>query len=370
MWKLKALFASAFLAAVLGVSGCQQEAPVTPKAQAQVIQAEVAEVTLGTIPLTAVVPGSVVPDQRARIASRLMGYIKNLDVKVGETVKRGQKLFSIDSGDIHSQISQARAGYQQAKAALTDAKLDFDRFSKLYKEDSVSKQQFDKIRLQYSVAQENLAAAKSGLDQARSQLKYANVTAPFSGVVVEKNAVAGDLAAPGNPILAIENLSSLSVQAEVSGDLFAVLRNGDKAQVLIDGQKESMEGTIYTLVGAADPRTRTHTVKLSLPVVANVNSGTFARVSFTRGERQTVLVPKSAVLTRAGIDGVFVVEDGKAMFHMVRTGVDIGDKVEIQSGLTLGDQIVINNNQSMLNGDTVEFSGATETAEQTTEQGA
>lgn len=368
MQNLKALFAVAFLAATMGISGCQQEAAVSEKPQAQVIQAAVSDVKLGTIPLTAVVPGTVVPDQRARIASRLMGYIKDLNVEVGQTVKRGEPLFTIDSSDIRSQIAQAQAGYQQAQAALTDAKLDFDRFQKLFKDDSVSKQQFDKIRLQYSVAQENLAAAKSGLDQARSQLKYSNVTAPFSGVVVEKNAVAGDLAAPGNPILSIENLNSLSVQTEVSGDLFAVLRNGDKAIVMIDGQSEPMEGTIYTLVGAADPRSRTHTVKLSLPAVQNINSGTFARVSFTRGERQTLMVAKSAVITRAGIDGVFVVEEGKAFFHMVRTGVEIGDQIEIQSGVDLGDKIVINNNESMLNGDIVEVD-STSTAT-TSEQGA
>lgn len=364
MRKLKALFAVAFMAAALGMSGCQQEAQETDKPKAQVIQAQVAQVQLGTIPLTAVVPGTVVPDQRARIASRLMGYIKDLKVKVGQTVTQGEVLFKIDSSDISSQIAQAQAGYQQAQAALTDAKLDFDRFEKLFKEDSVSKQQFDKIRLQYSVAQENLAAAKSGLDQARSQLKYANVTAPFSGVVVEKMAVAGDLAAPGNPILSIENLSSLSVQTQVSGELFAKLRNGDTAQVMVDGQAKPMVGTIYTLVGAADPRSRTHTVKLSLPAVNNINSGTFARVSFTRGERQTLMIPKTAVVTRAGIEGVFVVDEGKAFFHMVRTGVEIGDEIEIQSGLALGENIVIDNNQSLLNGDIVETTNAL------TEQGA
>ncbi|WP_130537894.1 efflux RND transporter periplasmic adaptor subunit [Thiomicrorhabdus indica] len=369
MKKLKALFAVAFMAAALGISGCQQEAQVSEKPKAQVIQAQVDEVQLGTIPLTAVVPGTVVPDQRARIASRLMGYIKDLRVEVGQSVKRGEVLFKIDSSDIRSQITQAQAGYQQAQAALTDAKLDFDRFEKLFKDDSVSKQQFDKIRLQYSVAQENLAAAKSGLDQARSQLRYANVTAPFSGVVVEKMAVAGDLAAPGNPILSIENLSSLSVQTEVSGELFAKLRNGDTAKVLVDGQPEAMVGTIYTLVGAADPRSRTHTVKLSLPAVSTINSGTFARVSFTRGERQTLMIPKSAVVTRAGIDGVFVVDEGKAFFHMVRTGVEINGDIEVQSGLALGDKIVIDNNQSLLNGDTVKTTNnSSENA--STEQGA
>lgn len=354
MQKLRALFAVAFMTAALGLTACQQEATTSEKPPAQVIQAQVADVELGSIPLTSVVPGTVVPDQRARIASRLMGYIKDLNVKVGQKVEQGQALFSIDSSDIRSQISQAQAAFQQAQAALTDAKLDFDRFEKLFKEDSVSKQQFDKVRLQYSVAQENLAAAKSGLNQAKSQLKYANVKAPFTGVIVEKMAVAGDLAAPGNPVLVIENLSSLSVQTEVSGELFAALRNGDTASVMIDDQPSAMEGTIYTLIGAANPRSRTHTVKLSLPAVNNINSGTFARVSFTRGERQTLMIPKSAIVTRAGIDGVFVLQDGQAFFHMVRTGIEIDERVEVQAGVALGDKVLVSNNQSVLNGDTIE----------------
>lgn len=344
------------LVVATGLTGCGQEETDTAshESNVQVVKANVETVSLGTIPLKAVVPGAVVPDQKAQIASRLMGYIKNLDVKVGQEVKAGQLLFSIDSTDVNSQILKAQSGYQQAQAALKDAKLDYDRFSKLYKEDSVSKQQFDKISLQYKVAQENLVAAKTGLNQAKSQLNYANVKAPFDGVVVEKMAVAGGLAAPGNPVLTLENLKSLSVQTQVAEDLFAVLRPGDEAEVRIDGQKKVLTGTIYTLVSAADPKTRTHTVKLSLPPLVNVNSGTFARVGFKRGERQTMMIPKSAVLNRSGVEGVFVMEDEKAYFHMVRLGEEIGDRIEVKAGLNLGDTIVIDNNISLLNGDKIE----------------
>ncbi len=337
----------------LGLSGCSSEQEATSSASqtANTVAVTVETVRLGEIPLMAVVPGSVVPEQKASIASRLIGYIKALDVQVGQTVKQGDLLFSIDSADIKSQITQANAAYQQALAGLRDAKLDFDRFSKLFKEESVSKQQYDKMRLQYSVAQQNVAAAKSSLNQAKEQLHYANVRAPFDGVVVEKLAVAGDLAAPGKPVLVIENSTSLSVQTEVAGDLFAVLRLGDDVQIALEGQPEPFIGTVYTLVGAANAKTRTHTVKLSLPKNLNINSGTFARVSFNRGVRQTMMVPKAAVINRAGIDGVFVVQDGKAFFHMVRTGLVRNELVEIQSGLALGEVIVTFSEQPLLNGD-------------------
>jgi len=344
------------LASMATLSACQSEETAQPvEEKQQQVRVNVQTVALGTIPLKAVVPGSVVSDQKAQIASRLMGYIKNLDVKVGQEVKMGDLLFSIDSTDVNSQILKAKSGFQQAEAALKDAKLDYDRFKKLYEEASVSKQQFDKINLQYKVAQENLVAARTGLNQARAQLKYVNVKAPFDGVVVQKMSSAGSLAAPGNPVLVLENRSSLSVQTQVSNDLYARLRVGDTAEVMIDGQKQPKLATIYTMVSAADPKTQTHTVKLSLPTVSNVNSGTFAQVGFVYGERQTMMIPKSALVVRSGIEGVFVVEDNKAYFHMVRLGQTVKDQVEVKSGINLGDQIVISNNQSLLNGDKLIF---------------
>lgn len=347
------------LAMALGLAGCDKNSPAPEQeGSAKVVKAQTVTVSLGSVPLKAVMPGSVVPDQRANIASRIMGYIENLDIEVGDKVKRGQLLFKIDAGDINNQITQAQSAYQQARASLRDATADYNRFTKLYKEKAVSKQQFDKIRLQYQVAQENLAAAQAGLKQAKDQLNYANVKAPFDGVIVEKMATEGSLAAPGNPVVVMENLTSLSVQTQVSNDLYAVLRIGDKAKVKIDGIEQPFEGTIYTLVSAADPATRTHTVKLSLPDVNDINSGTFARVSFKKGERNTMMLPESAIIKRAGIDGVFVIEDGKAYFHMVRLGAKLDKMVEVQSGLFVGDKVVVSNNAELLNGDKVAAQGA------------
>lgn len=337
---------------VSSLLACNAETePTKDTAPVQVVKVDVVPVSLGSIPLKIVVPGSVVSDQKAQISSRLMGFIKNFDLKEGQAVKRGELLFSIDSTDVKSGILKAESGYQQAKASLLDAKLDFKRFKKLYEDESVSKQQYDKINLQFKVAKEQMIAVKTGLDQAKSQLKYANVKAPFGGVVVKKMATAGDLSAPGNPVLILENKSSLSVKTQVSHELYASLRAGDTASILLDGIDKPIVGTIYAMVGAADPKSRTHTVKLSLPSVSNVNSGTFARVSFTRGERQTMLLPKSAILNRSGIEGVFVVEDDVAYFNMVRLGEKLGLNVEIKSGINLEDVVVVNNNESLLNGD-------------------
>ena len=364
--------------AALGLGACQEQTEHASKQTAQAkqeapVEVTVAKVALGTVPLNIVVPGAVVPDEQAQIASRLMGFVHDLNVKEGDHVKKGQVLFTIDPTDVKSQIAQAEAAYRQAKAALEDALADYERFKKLYKEESVSKQQFDKVRLQYQVAQQNLAAAKAAFDQARAQLKYAHVKAPFDGVVVKKMAANGDLAAPGKPLLVLENLETMSVKTEVASDLYARLRAGDEATMWIEGIDHPVKGEIYTLVSAADPRTRTHTVKITLPkALKNINSGTFARVSFKVGERQTMMIPASAVVVRAGITGVFVVnQDGKVHFRMIRPGKRMGDKVEVLAGLSLGERIVISpNNQLLRNGDAVKVTKTVDMDTADNEEGA
>ena len=338
------------LMAALGMTS-----PTMAAESERVNEGKVSPVLQQAVAMTEVVPGSVVPDQQAKIASRLMGYIRNLTIQVGQTVTEGQLLFSIDPTDITGQIRQAQSASLQAKAALADAKADYERFSTRYKQHSVTRQQFEKMKLQYEVAQQNVSAAEAGLEQARGQMRYAEVKAPFNGVVVQKLAVAGDLAAPGNPVLILENRQLMSVQVEVSSDLYRLLALGDAAMVTIEGQPQPFKATIANLVGAANPITRTHTVKLSLTgSPAGINSGAFARVAFNRGERNTLLVPKTAVQTRGGITGVFIVGDDQiARFRMVRTGLAQGDAVEIQAGVVAGEQVLITSRQTALNGDRI-----------------
>lgn len=321
---------------------------------------QILTVQTSRVAMTEMVPGSIVPDQQAKIASRLMGYIRNLDIQVGQAVKEGQLLFAIDPTDINSQIRQAQSAVAQARAALADAKADYDRFAKLFKEQSVPQQQFDKVKLQYQVAQENLSAAQAAFDQAQGQMRYADVKAPFDGVVVQKLAVSGDLAAPGNPVLILENRKLMSVQVEVSSDLYKLLKLGDQAQVMVEGRAEVLTGTISNLVAAANPITRTHTVKLSMNGQSNgVNSGAFARVAFSRGERNTFLIPQAAVHERGGIVGVFVVDaDQIARFRMVRVGQVQGDQVEIQAGLEAGERVLLRSELPARNGDRIVGGGA------------
>lgn len=341
---------------LFSLAACQPDGE-TVAARGKSVKAETITVSMSAIPVADATPGSVIAEQQAQVASRLMGYLRDISVHEGDTVKAGQLLFTIDPTDIQGQVNQARAGLVQAEAALHDAQADFERFSNLYREESIPKLQYDKVKLQYSIAQSQANAARAGFETAQSQLRYAEVRSPIDGIVTQKLANKGDLAAPGRPVLVVENPARLMVQTAVSDETYAHLRTGDEAAVEVAGQV--LAGKIVRLVAAADAMSHTHLVKLAIPEMNGLSSGTFARVRFTTGSRQGISVPATALLERAGIAGVFVVDaDGMARYRMVRPGGAQEGRVEIEAGLNPGEKIVASNTDQINSGDRVEPNGS------------
>lgn len=333
------------------LAGCQPHEQ-TAAAQIKTVNAQAITLSLTEIPVSDATPGAVISEQQVQVASRLMGYIRDIAAHEGDTVKAGQLLFTIDPSDIKGQVDQAHAGVAQAEAALSDAQADFERFSNLYKEESIPKVQYDKVKLQFNIAQSQANAARAGLSTAESQLRYAEVRSPINGVVTQKMANKGDLATPARPVMVVENPAKLMIQTSVSDETYAHLKMGGSATVEISGN--TMPGKIVRLVSAADAMSHTHLVKLDVPGIKGFSSGTFARVRFTVGSRQGISVPKAAMLERAGITGVFVVDaDGIAHYRMVRVGREQDGMIEIEAGLNPGEKVVVSNAAEFDSGDRI-----------------
>ena len=352
--------AAAALALAFALSGCgekdKQQQATTPTAT---VKANIAVVQKAVLPIIATAPGGVIAEQQAQIASRLMGFIREMNVHEGQNVVAGQQLFTVDPTDIQGQVSQAKAGLAQAEAALADAKTDYTRFGNLYKEEAIPKQQWDKVRLQYQVAEQQAAAARAGLGTAAAQMRYATLTAPFAGIITQKLANVGDLAAPGRPVLMLENPSKLQVQTNVSSEVFAHLKLGDSVSLEAGDTGTAVTGSIARLVPAADPATHTYLVKIDLPQGSGLKSGMYILVAFAIGQREGVRVPQSAVLDRAGITGVFVVDaQGIAHYRMVRVGEATDGQVEIQAGLVSGERVVTSGTTELQSGDKIVSAGA------------
>lgn len=348
------------LTIILLLAGCSEKpADSSSAAPVNTVNANVVQVDAGNINMVTTSPGNVVAEQQAQIASRLMGFIREINVDVGQPVKAGQRLFSIDPTDIQGQVSQAGAGLAQAQAALVDAKNDYDRFETLYKEQAIPKAQWDKTRLQYQVAQQQVAAAKAGMNTASAQMRYATLTAPFAGVITQKLAYAGDLATPGRPVLVLENPEKLQVQTQVPADVYAHLQIGTPVTISTQDQSAVLTGKIAKLVPIADPMSRSYLVKVDLPAGHKLKSGMFVQVGYVLGQRAALRVPSSAVLDRAGITGVFILDQQNiAHYRMVRVGESNNGMTEIQSGVSAGERVVSSATSNLQSGDKIIAAGA------------
>ena len=335
--------------AVVLFAGCARHETPPQAAAPRVVDARTVTLSARDSTLRTLLSGVVASSHQVQVASRLMGYIRAVDVHEGQHVKAGQLLLQIDPTDIQGQVAQARAGLAQAQANLVDAQSDYQRFGKLYRADAVTRQQWDGIQLRYKVAQQQVAAARAGYDTAASQMRYARVISPIDGVVVQKMASAGDLAAPGRPLLVVEGEGRLQVQVQVPSEVFERLRVGQPVPVYAAARE--LAGTVAEVVPVADPLSHTHAVKIDLPAGAGLNSGSFVRVGFALGSAPQLRVPAAALVERAGMHGVFVVDSaGIAHFRLVRTGEAAGDMVDVQAGLEPGDTVVTSDLEQISNG--------------------
>lgn len=323
---------------VLTLAGCghkaedKEAAPRSVNTQTQLIQ-------VGQVAEFYAAPANVVAVESVPVASRIMGYIRKIDVVEGQAVKAGQRLFTVDPADAQSQADQANA-------ALADAKANYERYAALYKEEAISRQHFDKMKLAYD-------QARAAAEGAGNQLRYAVVTSPIAGVVTQKLGNAGSLATPGQPVLVVENPARLQVQTQVGEEVLHQLKPGAVVPVEVDGVEGRIEAHVAQVSPAADPVSRTFLVKLDI-AAKGLKSGLFARALFPQGERAALLLPKTAVLTRAGIEGAFVVDaNGIAHFRMLRLGAEQNGQVEVQAGLSAGERVAVSGLDRLESGDKV-----------------
>jgi multidrug efflux system membrane fusion protein len=350
--KMKAFFVTAVSTCLL--AGCGQAPSGKIPAEGEIVEARVETIKSTQLSVYAVLPGTVVSTDRVEVASRLSGYVYSLEVHEGQSVKKGQLLFAVDPTDVKAEIRQAEAGLAKANATLADARQNYERYKNLYQQQSATKQQYEEYEKGYKVALGSYQAAEAELAMTRSQLKYAEVRAPFDGLVVSKLVDNGQLTAPGNPVLSLENPHHLQVQVQADEQAFACLKLGQEMLVQIAGpnfKMHALTGTVERLVAAANPITHTHLVKLGLPPDSTVWSGAYALVSIPVGEQETIIVPASAIHERAGITGVFVVtEEGRAQFRMVTLGKQAHQGMVVLSGLFSGDRVILSAKGALTNG--------------------
>jgi RND family efflux transporter MFP subunit len=299
--------------------------------------------------------GDTFASKQVMLSTRLMGYIKNIAVKEGDVVRKGDFLFEVDPSDIASMINQARAGVMQAqngvfmaKLAYSDAEKDYERFSNLYKQGAVSKRTYDKMTLnrkirasQVKMAEAMLAQARAGLAQAQAQIKYSKIYSPTDGVVVRKMGNIGDMALPGRPILILSDLKSVQARAFIKSQDIKIIKKGQKAKIYFPSLNESVEARVSSVILSGDPATHSYLVKFKFPYQPEILPGMYAKIKVEVGEREEVTIPYNALTSRFGEIGIFVNENGVAKFRKVKILSQNNGEVSV-SNVEEGEEVVVN----------------------------
>jgi RND family efflux transporter MFP subunit len=329
--------------------------------EGEAINVSVIELQAAKRPIYATLPGVVKSADEVQVASRFMGYIRKINVHEGEAVKKGTTLLLVDPIDVEGGIGQAKGAVASALAAMKDAERDFERFSKLYAEEAIPEAQFQKYKLAYDVAKAQYGAAKSALKTARGQLQYAEIKSPIDGIVTAKMTDLGQMAAPGNPLLVLQGSGHLQIEIQVDHQTYLPLKIGQEVKVAIEGvdyQPIFLTGKIERKVDAADPMSHTHLVKIGLGDDSLVAPGTYARVYIPVKDQVAITIPADALKIRAGIKGVFIVDDKHhAHFRMVRPGEARGSELVVLAGLESGDKLVIKSDHPLHNYSKVKVGG-------------
>lgn len=302
--------------------------------------------------------GTVVSDNRVDITSRVTGFIKEILVKEGQKVEQGQVLLLLDNSDIEGNIQLAKAAKNKAQASLQDALTDFKRYEKLFKSGSVAENSLRKIRLAKEISESGLHEAEAALRIAKSQQQYSRIISPVNGIVVARQKRKGDLATPGSSIITIESDSNLLFESYIPEKQIGKITVGQTVAVNMDALKQTLSTEVLRVVYSGDPISRRYQVKLGLPETSGLLSGMFGYALFPVGFEQSPTIPRSALVIRGGLEGVFVLDEkNHAYFRWLRLGREWPEKIQVRAGLTGGEYIVNMATASLREGDKVNALG-------------
>ena len=313
------------LAALAGCSGKANDQPaVAPPAPVEVQSAargEMLAVYSGTAPIEA--------DGEAVVVAKVGGELRQLLVEEGAYVRKGQVLAKLDG-------ERLRLEAAQTKAQLSKLERDYKRNVELQQRGLVAVSAFENLRYEVD-------AARAAYDLTALQLSYTDIRAPIDGVVAERFVKAGNTLNPNDKLFRIADLSPLVAHVHVPESELRKLRAGQVASVQVDAAGGAFQSIIQRISPVVDSNTGTFKVTLELRDPANrLKPGMFARVDIVHERRTNVVrIARSALLEDDGNQRVFVVQAGKAVSRAVTLGLTNGPLVEVLSGVSAGEPVVV-----------------------------
>ncbi len=390
---------------VVGVSSCGKKEEKAPEKVVAVTGVKVETVKASTQEDFYEAAATVRSKTTSVLSSRIMGYILAIHVREGDRVQAGQLLMEIENREAAAQLRKAQAVLREAQEMLREterliqanesaktaaeaeqslAASTFNRYQALLERKSVSQQEFDEVQARYrgktaevDRTQEMLRSiqakrdqvlaridqAKAEISQAQVHVDYGRIQSPIRGIVTQKQAEVGGLAAPGALLLTLEDDARYRLEATVEESKLGKIRLGDSVRVIIDalGDQE-WTGRVGEVQPTADPASRSSLVKIDLPegLIKKapgriLRSGLYGKARFAVGKKEIITIPHKAIFQRGQLLQVFAVDSSQmARLRLIKTGKIYGERIEVLSGLGEGEKIIVEGVERVNDGNRIE----------------
>jgi len=359
--------------AALLASGIWSRVRARTKLKAETAQVALTAVSVVSPKQTAptqeiILPGNVQPFITSPIYARTNGYLKKWYVDIGARVKQGQLLAVIETPEVDQQLQQARSNLLTAKANLELASITKARYEGLLKTHAVSQQDVDNAVGTYNANNAIVEADQAAVDQFTALVSFEKIYAPFDGVVTARNTDIGDLINSGSSsavktdLFHIAQPGKLRVYVNVPEEYSQGIKVGMTADLsLTEFPARTFRGTLVRTADSINVTTRTLLIEIDVDNPSGtLLTGSYAEVHLKVPEyKSTLILPVNTLLFRSEGLRVGIVKDGKVVLVAVTPGHDFGDRIEIVSGLTPDDQVIINPPDSIVSGQAVQIVQAT-----------
>lgn len=371
-------------AAVVAAS-CGGTRPAAEPTRGTPVPVQTLAVTSTALAETFETGGTVRARTVAAVSSRILSPVLQVAVRPGERVRRGQPLVRLDARQLESGAASAEATLgaalegapaaaaeeSAAEAALTLATATHARIAKLHERQSATTGELDEATAALQAAEARVRGAKArrtaadrAIDASRSAARaatvgasYAVLVAPFDGLVTETPAQEGMMAAPGMPLVTIEDTRQYRLEVSVDSTRAGAIAVGSHVPVQLGDLPDVVDGTVAEVTESVDPVEHAFIVKVDLPSIAGLRSGLFGRARFQAAEGHGIAIPSSAVVRRGQLTLVFTEDGGVARMRVVQVADEAGGLTRVSAGLADGDRVIVNPPADLADGRPVVASG-------------
>lgn len=298
------------------------------------------------------------------IRSRMSGFIENINVKEGQSVRKGQLLFKINDSELQMELLKVNATLDQTIAEVKIAEIEVKQLQSLYNKQYIAKNELDLAKAKLEAAKAKKSIVQAELDAVNQKISFTNIRAPFDGVIDVIPFKEGSLVTDGYLLTTLSQLDEVYAYFSIPENLYFELISQNKLGkhtnidlVLPNGIKYQYNGSLETAKGEIDPNTGTIRYKVAFPNPNRlIKHGTSGKLEISELNTNTILVPKKSTFSIQDKIYVFVVDkNNKVKMKNINASQTLGDLYIVTDGLSNGETIIYEGIQSVKDGDVIKI---------------